>query len=80
MLLFHPEAKQAPEAPWIAFQFSITFQLELMISSKVLATASGYSLEGEASELLSLGCRSFLQKPFEIEELSDTIQHALHSE
>jgi len=33
--------------------------------------ASGYSINGKASEILNRGCRGFIQKPFSLEELSN---------
>jgi YesN/AraC family two-component response regulator len=32
---------------------------------------SGYSIHGEASRIMELGCEGFIQKPFNIKELSD---------
>jgi two-component system, cell cycle sensor histidine kinase and response regulator CckA len=43
---------------------------------KVLLS-SGYSLEGQAEELLRLGCKSFIQKPFNMKELSEKIRCVL---
>ncbi len=43
---------------------------------KVLLS-SGYSLEGQAEELLRLGCKSFIQKPFSMKELSEKLQCVL---
>ncbi len=39
--------------------------------------ASGYSLNGKASYILHLGCNGFIQKPFNIEELSRKIRDVL---
>ncbi|MEJ5358365.1 MAG: ATP-binding protein [Desulfobacterales bacterium] len=39
--------------------------------------ATGYSLQGEAGELLSRGCAGFIQKPFDLEELSRRLAAAL---
>jgi CheY-like chemotaxis protein len=39
--------------------------------------ASGYSLEGQAQDLLALGCRGFIQKPFGVAELSAKLQEIL---
>jgi len=36
---------------------------------KVLLS-SGYSLKGQASDILTRGCKGFIQKPFNIKELS----------
>jgi YesN/AraC family two-component response regulator len=35
---------------------------------------SGYSLNKQVEELLELGCRGFIQKPFDIIELSRTLR------
>jgi signal transduction histidine kinase/ActR/RegA family two-component response regulator len=45
---------------------------------KVILT-SGYSIEGQATEILRRGCDGFLQKPFSIKELSQTTKRALAS-
>jgi PAS domain S-box-containing protein len=39
--------------------------------------ASGYSLDGKASQILHSGCNGFIQKPFNIEELSQKIRDVL---
>lgn len=39
--------------------------------------ASGYSLEGEARQILERGCRGFIQKPFTISELSVKLRKIL---
>jgi two-component system, cell cycle sensor histidine kinase and response regulator CckA len=39
---------------------------------KVLLS-SGYSIDGEAEEIMSRGCRGFIQKPFTMTELSRRI-------
>ncbi len=41
--------------------------------------SSGYSLNGEASKIMEMGCRGFIQKPFRIEELSQKIRDVLDS-
>ncbi len=45
---------------------------------KVLLT-SGYSLEGKASEILKRGCNGFIQKPFNLQELSGKIKEILNN-
>ena len=42
---------------------------EITPDVKVLL-ASGYSIDGEADEILARGCNGFIQKPFNAEELS----------
>ena len=39
--------------------------------------SSGYSIDGEATEILERGCDGFIQKPFSIEELSTKIREVL---
>lgn len=39
--------------------------------------SSGYSLEGEASEIMAQGCNAFIQKPFGIMDLSQKIREVL---
>jgi PAS domain S-box-containing protein len=39
--------------------------------------ASGYSVSGEAEQILARGCNGFLQKPFQIEKLSRKIREVL---
>jgi len=39
--------------------------------------SSGYSLSGQAQEILARGCDDFIQKPFNIEQLSRTIRKLL---
>ncbi|MFH2098393.1 MAG: response regulator, partial [Pseudomonadota bacterium] len=39
--------------------------------------SSGYSFDGQASKLLDQGCRGFLQKPFNLEQLSKKIRWVL---
>lgn len=49
---------------------------ELNPQVKVLLS-SGYSINGQASEILKRGCDGFLQKPFEMRELSQRIREIL---
>ena len=39
--------------------------------------SSGYSLDGEASQILARGCSGFIQKPFGIKELSQKIREVM---
>jgi CheY-like chemotaxis protein len=39
--------------------------------------SSGYSADGQAKEILEKGVKAFLQKPFQIHELSQTVRKAL---
>ena len=43
---------------------------------KVLLS-SGYSLSGQASEILDRGCNGFIQKPFNMRTLSQKIRKVL---
>jgi len=43
---------------------------------KVLLS-SGYSIDGEATQLLERGCKGFIQKPFDIKQLSQSIRAIL---
>lgn len=45
---------------------------------KVLLS-SGYSIEGQASDILARGCNGFIQKPFSVKRLSHTIRQVLDS-
>lgn len=39
--------------------------------------SSGYSIEGKASQIMRCGCNGFIQKPFNIEELSNKVREIL---
>jgi CheY-like chemotaxis protein len=43
---------------------------------KVLLS-SGYSIDGEASDILDRGCNGFIQKPFNMKELSQKLREIL---
>ncbi len=45
---------------------------------KVLLS-SGYSIEGRAEKILKRGCDGFIQKPFNIKELSEKIREILNN-
>ena len=49
---------------------------EINTNVKVLLS-SGYSLEGEAKEILKRGCDAFIQKPFKMEQLSQKLREIL---
>ena len=40
---------------------------------------SGYSLDGEASEILRRGCNGFIQKPFDVKELSKKLRSIIEA-
>jgi PAS domain S-box-containing protein len=49
------------------------------INSEVkVLLSSGYSIDGEASEILARGCNGFIQKPFSMEDFSAAIQKILN--
>ena len=39
--------------------------------------SSGYSMEGQATKILERGCNGFIQKPFNISDLSRKIREIL---
>ena len=39
--------------------------------------SSGYSVDGQAAEILQRGCNGFIQKPFDIKQLSQKIRGIL---
>jgi PAS domain S-box-containing protein len=41
---------------------------------------SGYSIDGQASEILKRGCKAFIQKPFNLKTLSQHIRAVLNNE
>jgi CheY-like chemotaxis protein len=43
---------------------------------KVLLS-SGYSIDGQASEILNRGCNGFVQKPFNLKQISSKIREIL---
>jgi PAS domain S-box-containing protein len=52
---------------------------EINPNVKVLLS-SGYSIDGEASEILERGCDGFIQKPFTMKQLSGTMREILDRE
>jgi DNA-binding response OmpR family regulator len=38
---------------------------------------SGYSIDGEATQILERGCSGFIQKPFNLEQLSRSVKAVL---
>jgi len=49
---------------------------EINPNIKVLLS-SGYSIDGQATEILERGCDGFIQKPFNMKELSRSIREIL---
>jgi two-component system cell cycle sensor histidine kinase/response regulator CckA len=55
-----------------------TFDRLRSINPKVrIILSTGFSLEGKAGQLLEKGCRGFIQKPFKMNLLSQTIREVL---
>jgi len=52
---------------------------EINPNVKVLLS-SGFSIDGEASEILDRGCDGFIQKPFNMKKLSGKIMEILDKE
>lgn len=42
--------------------------------------SSGYSLDGKASEIINRGCNGFIQKPFDIKELSGKLYQVMNED
>ena len=58
-----------------------TYDKIRQINPKVKALlASGYSIDGKASHILQCGCDGFIQKPFNIQDLSRKIRDVLDNE
>jgi PAS domain S-box-containing protein len=49
---------------------------EISSSIRILLT-SGYSIDGEAQKIMERGCSGFLQKPFQLEQLSSKVRGIL---
>jgi PAS domain S-box-containing protein len=52
-------------------------RLKMMDSNVKVLLSSGYSMSGEATEILKRGCDGFIQKPFNMEALSQKIRDVL---
>jgi DNA-binding NtrC family response regulator len=39
--------------------------------------ASGYSINGQAKTIMDRGCNGFVQKPFQVEKLSQIVREVL---
>jgi CheY-like chemotaxis protein len=55
-------------------------KLKQMDPNVKVLLSSGYSIEGQATEILNRGCDGFIQKPFNITELSQKIREVLDKE
>ena len=49
---------------------------EIDLDIKVLL-ASGYSINGKATDIMDRGCNGFIQKPFKMKELSQKLREIL---
>jgi DNA-binding NarL/FixJ family response regulator len=49
---------------------------EIIPEQKVLL-ASGYSIDGKATDILKRGCDGFIQKPFDLKTLSNKVREIL---
>jgi len=57
---------------------SQTFEQLKQINAHVkVLLSSGYSINEEVKNLLSLGCKGFIQKPFTVQELSQKVDSIL---
>jgi signal transduction histidine kinase/ActR/RegA family two-component response regulator len=57
---------------------SQTFDALKMIDHEVnVILSSGYSINGEAEEIMKKGCRAFIQKPFNLADISKKIREVL---
>jgi CheY-like chemotaxis protein len=54
-------------------------KLKEMNSEVKTLLASGYSIEGQATEILNRGCDGFIQKPFNLSQLSQKVRDILES-
>jgi len=58
-----------------------TYGLLKEINPKVKSLlSSGYSVNGKANEILSLGCNGFIQKPFNMKQLSQKVREILENQ
>jgi CheY-like chemotaxis protein len=51
--------------------------LRLLAPSLKVLLSSGYSVEGQATEILERGCNGFIQKPFDLATLSAKLREIL---
>ena len=52
-------------------------ELKEMNPNIKILLSSGYSIDGEATKILERGCNGFIQKPFDIKQLSKSIRAIL---
>ncbi len=52
-------------------------RIRVLYPDMIVLLASGYSMDGQAQEVMNDGCNGFIQKPFNISELSQAIGNML---
>ncbi len=52
-------------------------RLKNLNSNVKVLLSSGYSIDGQASDILGRGCDGFIQKPFKLKELSQKLREIL---
>ena len=58
-----------------------TYRLLKNVKPDVLVLlSSGYSINGQANEILENGCKGFIQKPFSLNDLSQKIRAILNDQ
>lgn len=62
--------------PGISGSKTFNALLEINPTVKVILS-SGYSVDGEAQQIMNRGCQGFIQKPFRISNLSKKIREIL---
>lgn len=53
-------------------------KLKSMAPNIKILLSSGYAVNGQASDILNRGCNGFIQKPFDLEQLSKKTSEVLH--
>ncbi|MBW1735246.1 MAG: response regulator [Deltaproteobacteria bacterium] len=53
-------------------------RLKKMDPHILVLLSSGYSIDGQATEILKRGCNGFIQKPFNIKIVSEKIREILN--
>jgi two-component system cell cycle sensor histidine kinase/response regulator CckA len=57
----------------------ILYRLKEIDPSVKVLLSSGYSIDGQARQLLDRGCNGFIQKPFDLQVFSEKIRHILQA-
>jgi CheY-like chemotaxis protein len=52
-------------------------QLKAMAPDIKVLLSSGYSIDGQASEIMKRGCNGFIQKPFNLKHFSQKVREIL---